>query len=38
MHFWPRNTKTEYRTSTNRTESVEMCDMHLDFLAKKYKP
>ena len=36
--FLAKKYKTEYRTSTNRTESVEMCDMHLViFLAKKYK-
>ena len=36
--FLARNYKKEYRTSTNRTESVEMCDMHLVIcLAKKYK-
>ena len=36
--FLAKKYKTESRTSTNRTESVEMCDMHLViFLAKKYK-
>jgi hypothetical protein len=36
--FLAKKHKTEYRTSTNRTESVEMYDMHLAiFLAKKYK-
>ena len=37
--FLAKKYKTEYRTSTNRRESVEMCDMHrVIFLAKKYKP
>ena len=37
--FLAKKYTTEYRTSTNRTESVDMCDMHLVlFLAKKYKP
>jgi len=36
--FMAKKYKTEYRTSTNRTESGEMRDMHLViFLAKKYK-
>jgi len=36
--FRAKKYKTEYRTSTNRTESGEMCDVHLViFLAKKYK-
>jgi len=34
--FWPKKYKTEYRTSTNRTASVDRCDMHLViFLAKE---
>ena len=40
MHrdFLAKKYKTEYRTSTNRTASGEMCDMHLViFLAKKCK-
>ena len=33
--FRSKKYKTEYRTSTNRTESGEMCDMHLVIFSGK---